>query len=259
MQAPGSVRYFEAQVRAYRFVWRGSVISSFLNPIMFLAAIGLGVGSLVDQNAGVAGLEGALYLPFLAPGLMTASVMQAAASDSAWPVLARIKWTKGYDAALATPVDISDVVFGHLGFVASRMAFIAVVYAGIAAAFGAMPLGWGLLATLPAMLTGVAFTAPVMAFTASIERDTNLVSLFRFGILPMFLFSGTFFPISQLPGWLQPLAKITPLWHGVELTRAAALHRAPELHPVYHVLFLVGLAALGTGLAIRRLGKRLVS
>ena len=158
---------------------------------------------------------------------MAATAMQAASGDSSWPVMAGIKWLKTYDAALATPVGVPDLVVGHVAFVTVRVAFAAGVYGLIAAAFGAFSVAAALVATLPAALTGLAFAAPVTAYTASLDRDTGLTALFRFGIVPMFLFSGTFFPISQLPGFMQPLAYLTPLWHGVELTRAAASGMPP--------------------------------
>lgn len=259
MTTRSALRYFETRARVYRHVWRGSVISTFLNPIMFLAAMGLGLGSLVDQGPGSSNLDGASYLAFLAPGLMAATAMQAAAGDSSWPVMIGIKWRRTYDAALATPVGVADLVVGHVGFVTVRIAFATAVYGLIAAAFGALSVPAALLATLPASLTGLAFAAPVMAYTASLERDSGLVALFRFGIVPMFLFSGTFFPITQLPGLIQPIAYITPLWHGVELTRAAALGSAAAWAPALHVAVLVVFAVAGTVLATKQLGGRLIA
>lgn len=259
MTTRNALRYFESRARVYRHVWRASVISTFLNPIMFLAAMGLGLGSLVDQGAGPSTLDGVSYLAFLAPGLMAATAMQAAAGDSSWPVMMGIKWLKTYDAALATPMGVSDVVIGHVGFVTVRIAFATGVYGVIAAGFGALSIPAALLATLPASLTGLAFGAPVMAYTASLDRDSGLVALFRFGIVPMFLFSGTFFPITQLPGFMQPLAYVTPLWHGVELTRGAALATAPAWNPALHVAVLVVFAVVGTALATRQLSARLIA
>ncbi|HSF87381.1 MAG TPA: ABC transporter permease [Acidimicrobiia bacterium] len=259
MTTRGALRYFETRARVYRHVWRGSMISTFLNPIMFLAAMGLGLGSLVDEGPGAATLEGVSYLAFLAPGLMAATAMQAAAGDSSWPVMAGIKWLKTYDAALATPVGVPDLVTGHVAFVTVRVVFASGVYGLIAAGFGALSVPSALLATLPAGLTGLAFAAPVTAYTASLQRETGLTALFRFGIVPMFLFSGTFFPISQLPGYMQPLAYLTPLWHGVELTRAAALATSPAWNPVAHVLVLIVFTVAGTILAIRQLGGRLIT
>ena len=258
MTARGAVAYFESRARSYRYTWRGSVISSFLNPVMFLAAMGLGLGSLVDSGARATTIDGATYLAFLAPGLMAATAMQSAAGDSAWPVMAGIKWLKTYDAALSTPVDTTGIVLGHLGFVTARMAFVTVVYGIIATLFNAISIGPALLAAVVATLTGLAFAAPVMAFTAYLERETGLVNLFRFGIVPMFLFSGTFFPITQLPGWIQPLAWVTPLWNGVEVTRAVALGTDPHWAPWLHLGYLAVVIVVGTTLATRQLERRLV-
>ena len=258
MTSRGSLAYFESRARSYRYTWRGSVISSFLNPVMFLAAMGLGLGSLVDSGAGASTIEGVAYVAFLAPGLMAATAMQSAAGDSAWPVMAGIKWLKTYDAALATPVGIADIVVGHLGFVTARVAFVTVVYGVIATFFDAMTIGAALFAAAAATLTGLAFAAPVFAFTAFLDRETGLVNLFRFGIVPMFLFSGTFFPITQLPGWLQPVAYVTPLWNGVELTRAAALGTETQWSPWIHLAYLLAVIALGVAFAVRKLDDRLI-
>jgi lipooligosaccharide transport system permease protein len=252
------VRYLEARARTYRHTWRGTVISSFANPIMFLAAMGLGLGTLVDDGA-TGAVAGISYLSFLAPGLLAATMMQSAAGDSAWPVMAYIKWLKTYDAVLATPMNVRDIVAGHIGFIALRMTFIAVVYTFIAVAFSAYDLPRGLLAVLPAVLTGITFGAIVMAYTTRLKNEIGLSNLFRFGIVPMFLFSGVFFPISQLPNWLEPVAFVTPLWHGVQLTRAAALGVDTRLPALVSVAYLVVLTVAGAVLAARWLQGRLVS
>jgi lipooligosaccharide transport system permease protein len=251
--------YFESRARAYRYTWRGSVISSFLNPVMFLAAMGLGLGSLVDSGAGSTAIAGTSYVAFLAPGLMAATAMQSAAGDSSWPVIAGIKWWKTYDAALATPIGVTDIVLGHVAFVTARIAFVASIYGVIAIFFDAMTLPRLVSAAAAATFTGLAFAAPVFAFTAHLDRDTGLTNMFRFGIVPMFLFSGTFFPITQLPGWLQPVAYVTPLWNGVELTRAAALGTAPHWNGWIHIGYLGVVIAVGLILGIRKLGERLVT
>lgn len=252
-----SARVFEAHARVYRRTWRASVISAFLNPVLFLLAMGLGLGALVDRGGGPADLGGITYLDFLAPGLLAATLMQTGAGDAAWPVMAGIKWVKTYHAALATPVGIRDLVLGHLAWVTARLTFTAVVFTAVMALFGSLNLPGGMLAVLPAVLTGMAFAAPVTAFTASLERETGLTSMFRFGIVPMFLFSGTFFPVSQLPDWMEPAAYVTPLWHGVELTRAAALGLPPVLAPGWHVAYLAGWVLIGGWLAIRQFRRRL--
>ena len=250
--------YLETRLHLYRRTWRGSVASSFLNPVMFLAAMGVGLGSFIDRG-GAASLGGVDYLAFLAPGLMAAATMQSATGDATWPVMASIKWLKTYQATLATPISVSELLVGHLAAIWLRMGAVAFVYGLIAAAFGAMGVGGALAASVPASLTGLAFAALATAFTASLNRETGLVNLYRFGIVPMFLLSGTFFPITQLPGWLQPVAAISPLWHGVELTRSIALSTPPAWPFPVHLGVLVGLTAVGGWLSVRFLARRLVA
>lgn len=258
MDAALVLRVVEGHLRTYRHTWRGSVVSSFVTPVLFLAAMGLGLGSLVDRSGAGAALDGPTYLAFLAPGLMAASAMQNAAADGAWPVMAGMKWIKTYHAALATPVRPRDLVGGHIVWSGLRLTFTLVVFAGIAVAFGALE-PWPAVATVaPGVLTGLAFLTPVTAFSARLDSDYGLVAVFRFGVIPLFLFSGTFFPVDQLPGWLQPVAVATPLWHGVQLSRATGLG-TPTAYPwPVHALVLLGLAAVGGALAVRSFERRLV-
>jgi lipooligosaccharide transport system permease protein len=252
-----ATRYFESRALVYRRTWRGSVVTTFLQPVLYLAAMGLGIGTLVDDGAGRQAVAGFAYLTFLAPGLLAATTMQTGANDGAWQVMAGIKWQRTYEAALSTPIGVRDLVYGHLLWVTARLAFTAVVFVAVMAAFGAVSIGPGLLAIFPAILVGLALAAPTMAFTSSLRDVQGLVTLFRFGIVPMFLFSGTFFPITQLPGWLQPVAYATPLWHGVELARGAALEIGTTWSPWMHGLYLVAWFAVGTVLAVRQLGKKM--
>lgn len=253
---PPAVRVVEGYARTYRRTWKGTAVTTFVSPVLFLAAMGLGLGTLVDRGGGAA-VPAETYLAFLAPGLLAASAMQTAATDTTWPVMAGIKWLKTYDAALATPVSPSDLMAGHLGWVLVRVTFASVVFAAVMVAFGAAgPLG-AAVAVLPAALTGLAFASLITAFTASRKNEYALASLFRFGVVPLFLFSGTFFPLEQVPELLRPIAYVTPLWHGVELTRAAALGGAPALPALVHVAVLVACAAAGFPLAVRALTRRM--
>jgi len=158
MAAPPALRVVEYGARVYRRTWRGSVISTFLNPALYLLAMGVGLGKLVDQGSGSSDLA-IPYLTFLAPGLLAATAMQTAAGDASYPVMAGIKWRKTYHAALATPISVGDLVAGHLGWVTIRVTFVSVVYAAIMTAFGATSPLEGLLAVPPAVLTGAAFAA----------------------------------------------------------------------------------------------------
>lgn len=251
-----SLRMYERSARVYKGVWRGSVFSSFVNPFLYLIAMGMFLGSLVDEQTG--GIAGVTYLEFLAPGLLAATAMQAGAGDSAWPVLAGIKWQKTYVAVLASPLSSRDIVIGHLAWVATRIALVSVIYVVVAAVLGAMPLAGGLLAVIPAVLTGLAFAGFVSWFSATLEDGIGLTNLFRFGIMPLFLFSGTFFEISRLPDWMEPIAYLTPLWHGVELTRSVVLGAEPPLGRAGHAAVLIALIVVGTALAVRQFEKRLV-
>jgi len=252
-----TLRVVEAEARVYRRTWRGSVISTFLNPVLFLLAMGVGLGELVDRGAGAATLD-LPYLTFLAPGLLAATAMQTAAGDAAYPVMAGIKWRKTYEAALATPLSVFDLVAGHVGWIGIRLTFVTVVYAGIMVLFDATSIVEGLLSVPPAVLTGLAFAAPVMAYTARLRRETGLSNLFRFVIVPLFLFSGTFFPVEQLPDAIEPLAYATPLYHGVSLCRGLALGLDFGVAPAISVAYLVALMLGGGALAVRFMRRRLV-
>ncbi len=218
-----ALRSFEYWLHRYRRTWRGSAFTTLLSPVLFLAAMGLGLGSLVDQRSGGATLAGLDYLAFLAPGLVAATAMQTAVTESTWPVMGAVRWQKTYFAMIATPLRAADILVGHLLFVGFRLVASCAAFLAVSAAFGAVRSPWALLALPAAVLTGMAYAVPVVAFAVTRENDTAFASLYRFGVVPMFLFSGTFFPIEQLPAIVRPLAYLTPLWHGVELCRDASL------------------------------------
>jgi lipooligosaccharide transport system permease protein len=240
----------------YRRTRRGSVFTSFLSPLMFLAAMGVGLGSLIHGGSGQ--LEGVRYAVFLAPGLLAATVMQTTMGEATWPVMGAIKWDKTYLGMLATPLSVRDVMLGHQLYIAMRAAIVATAFTVVTALFGLVHSVPGALLAIPAgALTGTAFAAPVAAFAATQTREQGFILLFRFAIIPMFLFSGTFFPVSQLPTALQPIAWITPLWHGVSLCRDLALARGSSLAMLGHACYLVALTAFGLWLALRAYSRRL--
>jgi lipooligosaccharide transport system permease protein len=253
-----ALRVLEGKARAYRHTWKGTAVTTFVNPVLFLVAMGVALGSLVDRGAGAATLPGTTYLQFLAPGLLAASAMQTATSDSSWPIMAGMKWLKTFPAALATPISHRDLVAGHLVWVALRLVLATGAFALVMVLLGAATPLRAALATVPATITGLAFAGLVTAFSATLKNDYHLSSLFRFAIMPMFLFSGTFFPVSQLPAVLQPVAFLTPLWHGVQLTRSAALGVGSAWPAWVHTGYLLALFALGALLAVRAFHARLV-
>ena len=252
-------RVVESELVAYRRTWRGTVISSFVNPVLFLAAMGVGLGSMVDATDNGLAIP---YLTFVATGLMAATAMQAGAGDGSWPIMAGVKWRKEFHGAITTPISPADIVVGRFYWGVIRLTFMLGVFAIIAVLFGALEVGPALLAVPPAVVTGLAFQTVITAFTVTREDETSLSTLFRFGIIPLFLFSGTFFPISQLPDVLQWVAYATPLFHGVELVRKIALpdvdaSAVTAISVWVHLAYLVVMTAMGLFLASRHLRRRL--
>jgi lipooligosaccharide transport system permease protein len=242
--------------RAYRHVWRGSVTVSFLNPVFFLISIGVLLGALVDRRH--PDLGGLSYLEFVAPALLATTAMQTAASQTTYPVLAGLKWLRTYQAVVATPVRVSELVAGVLAWAGARIFLAASVFTLVAAVGGAFESPLAVLAPLAALLCGLGFAAAIAAFSASLENDQWLPPLFRFGLVPLFLFSGTFFPIDRLPDWLEPAAWVTPLWHGVALCRDLASGNVETIPTAGHLLYLTTLAVVGTALAARACSRRLL-
>jgi lipooligosaccharide transport system permease protein len=252
----GALRVMEGELVSYRRNWRASVFSTFLNPVLFLAAMGMGLGSLVDGGQQLGGLS---YLAFYASGLLAAHAMMTAVGDSTYPVLAGMKWIKSYHAALATPVTPRDLVVGHVGYITLRLTLASVAFVTVAAVFGAFSWPRGMAAVPVVLLCGLAYATPVMAFSGALERETALAGLFRFGMLPMFLLSGTFFPLTQLPEWLQRLAQLVPLWHAIELVRGITL-AVPSPWPwAWHLVYLGAWLTIGAVLAFRVFQRRLIS
>jgi lipooligosaccharide transport system permease protein len=251
-----AVRSFRFWLVNYRRTWRGTIYSSILNPLLYLGAMGIGLGTLVDKH-GTGGIGGVSYLAFLAPGLLAAQAMQTAMGESTYPVLASVKWLKTYQAAAASPLRPADLFHGHLLFTAMRLAMNCVIFLAAMAAFGAVRSPWVLAAVPVAVLTGMAFAAPIDAYAVTREKDQGFAMLFRFGMIPMFLFSGTFFPLSQLPAWIRPLAYITPLWHGVALCRELSLGTATWASALGHIAFLAGVTAAGVYAGARTYRRRL--
>jgi lipooligosaccharide transport system permease protein len=228
----------------YRRTWRGSIYTSVANPVLYLGAMGLGLGTLVDQH-GTGRLGGVSYLAFLAPGLLAATSMQTAMNESTFPVMAAVKWLKTYQAAAATPLRPGDLFRGHLLFTALRVLMNSAIFLAVMAAFGAVQSAWAVAALPVCVLTGLAFAALIEAWAITRDKDTSFSLLIRFGLIPLFLFSGTFFPVTQLPGWIQPVAYATPLWHGVALCRSLSLGTADLGGSLIHVAYLLALTVAG--------------
>jgi lipooligosaccharide transport system permease protein len=252
-------RVVEHRALQYRRTFRASIFSSFGIPALFLTAMGLGLGGYVDKSADAA-LHGLTYLQFLAPGLLAATVMQTGSFEATFPILGGLQWNKIFHAMFATPIRPADIVYGNVAWIAFRLSLVGGVFGAVIVAFGASKSALVVLAVPSAVLTGLAFATPIMAFTATQRTPDRFATIFRFGVTPLFLFSGTFFPIESLPSFLQPIAWLSPLWHGVELCRMLMLGTVVDtpLLALVHALVLVTLAAIGIAFALRTVEARLV-
>ena len=252
----GSWRVVQRNALVYRRVWRGSLFTSFLQPTLFLTAMGVVLGSRID--GGGAELPGGVpFLHFLAPGLLAATCMQTAMFESSYPVHHKMVWRRSYDALNATPLRVADIVVGELAWIALRLSMVASTFMLVIVMFGVVDSARAVLALPVAVLTGLAFAAPIMAYAATLRTGGNFNVLFRFVITPLFLFSGVFFPISLLPDWLEPVPWLTPLFHGVALTRGLALNITASPVWTLHLAYLLALAAGGTFAAVRTFERKI--
>jgi len=257
----GVGRVFEHRFLSYKRTFRASIFSSFLTPLLFLTAMGVGLGGYVDASTQGA-LGGVPYLAFLAPGLLVATAMQAGSFESTFPIMGGLVWNRTFHAMYATPLTSRDIALGNLLWIAARLTLISTVFTAIIILFGAALSPLVVLAIPVAVLTGLAFGAPIAAFSATQRTPDRFAAIFRFVITPLFIFSGTFFPVEGLPPFLQPLAWLTPLYHGVVLARGLSLgtfgtNPTVELALV-HLAILIGFVAVGTFAAIRTVDAKLV-
>jgi lipooligosaccharide transport system permease protein len=255
----GIGRVFEYRLLSYRRTFRSSIFNSFVGPALFLAAMGVGLGTYVDQT-GTAALGGVSYLEFLAPGLLAATAMQTASFEATFPIMGGLVWNRVFHAMYATPIRPSDVALGNLAWIGFRALLVSSVFVLVTLLFGAAASPLIVFAIPVGVLTGLAFAGPIAAFSATQRTVEKFNAVFRFGITPLFLFSGTFFPIDQLPAFLQPIAWLTPLYNGVALSRGLSLGYVTEqpLQMLAHAAILVAYAGIGAYLAVRTITTRLL-
>ncbi|MGZ4493704.1 MAG: ABC transporter permease [Nocardioides sp.] len=242
----------------YKRTWKGSIAFSFVTPLLYVVAMGVLLGGYVDRGGSSVG-GAPSYLAFVAPGLLAAFAMQTVVGEVTYPVMGAIKWHKTYYAQLATPLRVADIVAAHFGFVLFRVGTTCGVFMVVLWPFGvySSPLG-AVGALLASVLTGMAFATPIYAFTASLRSEAGFALIFRLLVIPLFLFSGAFFPITNLSPVLEWVARLTPLWHGVDLARMCTLGRFDATAAAVHVTYLLVLLVAGWWLAVRRLTVRLV-
>jgi lipooligosaccharide transport system permease protein len=260
MSTPAAIRVWESHFTLYRTIWRSNVMGAVLQPFLYLLGMGLGVGALVDRGDSADSLlDGLTYFQFLAPGLLATTAMMISAQESLWPVLGGFKWQRTFHAQAASPLSPGEITAGLVLWQLTR-SLISVSGVAVVLAFFDATRSPGLLLAIPfGGLTGVAFAAPISGWTATRDREVSFPSILRFGIIPLFLFGGAFYPVSQLPDWIEPVAKITPLWHGVQLCRGAVHDRLSVADAVAHCSVLLAFALGGWLLTRWAFGRRLAA
>jgi lipooligosaccharide transport system permease protein len=255
----GVLRQVDYWATLWARTWRGVLVSSFLSPFLYVLAMGVLLGRFVDADA--ATLEGATsYLAFVVPGLIAAHAMQTAVFETTYPVMGMIKWQRIYESMLATPLQPRHVVGAHLASVALHLATTCAVFTAVMAPFGVYQSWWGpFLAYGSQVLCGMTFATLVYAFSTRNKSEEGFGVLFRLGVFPLFLFSGAFFPVSNLGEVGAWLARLTPLWHGVNLSRMFALDNVTWWLAAVNVTVLVVLMLLGWRWSVSGLTKRMIT
>lgn len=259
MGTPGAVRTAARSMAVYRRFWASNLLNSLIQPLLYMLGLGVGVGALVDRNSASTDVLGGIsYVAYVAPGLLVTTTMTICAMESMWPVMDGLRWSRSYHAVSATPLDAADIVDGHALFTLGR-SIIAAAAVAIVLAFFPSTRALGLIPAVGvAGLVGLSFAMPFMAFSAGLKSDGGqFATANRFVIIPLFLFGGAFYPLTQLPEVIQWIARAFPLWHGVVVARgftAGGLNWAAALG---HLAYIAAWAVAGRFIAVRRLRRRL--
>jgi ABC-type polysaccharide/polyol phosphate export permease len=250
---PRALHAFRYWLKLYSRTWRGTIVISVANPLLFLLGIGVGLGHLVNHGHSTV-LGGVSYSDFFAPGLLAASAMQTAFIESGGRVTMAAGWAGSYRAAATTPLEPEEILAGHMLFVAFRLITSSAAFIVVMELFGVIT-GWWALAVWPAaLLTGLAFAAPIAAWAVSLRSITKIQAVFRFVLMPMYMFSGTFFALTELPHGIRLIASALPLAQGVALCRSLSLGTASLPAVAGHTAYL--LVFVGVGIAAARITYR---
>ena len=249
-----AVKIVRRNVLAYKHYWI-AFVSGFFEPFFYLVAVGFGVGQFVESVPfGDARLE---YASFLAPGLLAASTLNGAVFDGFFGPFFKLNWMKTYDGMITTPVSIPDIAVGEVMWALIRGTIYGVGFLIVMLGLGLIHSWWAVLALPAVMLSSGALSAGAMVLTSVTKQISSLEKVMTLVVFPLFLFSGTFFPISLYPDYLQPVVQATPLYHSATLLRSLT---NGELGPgtLWHVAYLTAMFVIASAAAIRQMRKRLI-
>lgn len=256
----GAFYYAEHVLRVMKSYGWTIVMYGVGQPVAYLFAMGVGLATLVDTGT-TSVFGGVSYLTFIAPALLISAAVMTAANEFTFPVMDGFKWRRVYYGPHASPLTPEQIAGGHILAVTARFGVQSAIYFAVVALFGASPGGWGWVSILVAVVAGLSFGLPLMAYAASIKQDKGQFAMvMRFIVMPLFLFSGTFFPLESLPLAVRWIGWISPIWHGTELGRVFSYgYQEPPLLTAGHWLFLAALALGGWILTKRQFAARMGS
>jgi lipooligosaccharide transport system permease protein len=235
----------EVHFARFRPRWKGNVLMSVVQPVLLVLAFGVAVGRYVGD------IDGMPYLDYVVPGMIAAGALQMAILDATYPVRGNMFWLKLYDIQAAAPLRVADILGGHIGFLALKVAVSSSVFLVVAGLAGVLHSVWAVVLVPIAVLVALAGALPTFAFSTAVGNPTYLELIIRCGLLPMTLFAGVFYPVQSLPAVVRPFAYVSPLWHGVEVSRAASSGVLSVGAAAGHVLCLLIWAAAGWWFAAR--------
>lgn len=256
------LHFLEHQMLRFRSTFRGTVITGATGPLMYLLGIGIGIGSQVDAEAAELGTGD--YLTYVGPGLMAAAAMQLGGSESLWQTGGLLRWQGVYVSITSSPLSIGQLFTGHVLWIGFRVLVASLLFLAVLVPFGVPEQPLAIVAPFAALLTGMAFAAPISAWTAYTTSkgpgDQSFPMILRLFILPMFLFSGAFYPIEQLPIVMTWISRVLPVWHGVQLTRGLIIENGLTLadavgHVAVLMAYIVAGLIVGTRMFTRALGS----
>ena len=248
-------RLVERNLLVYRHSWI-IIVSGFFEPLFYLLGIGFGLGSFVGDVEVVPGVAVA-YAAFVAPALLAQSSLNGAIAETIFNVFFKLNFARTYDGILATPLGIREIAIGELIWALIRGGLYCSAFLLVMLGMGLIASPWAVLVLPASLLLGAALSAAGLATSAFLRTVQDFDLPFGLVVMPMFLFSGTFFPVSTYPLVVQWLMELTPLFHGVQLLRGLTLGLI-EWRLLWDVAYLVGFCALGLWIAMRQMERKLI-
>ena len=250
-----AVKMVRRNVLAYKHYWI-AFVTGFFEPVFYLAAVGFGVGQFVETvSYGGARLD---YATFLAPGLLATATLNGAVFDGFFSPFFKLNWLKTYDGIITTPISIAEIAVGEIMWALIRGTIYGAGFLLVMLVLGLMESAWALLALPAVMLSAGALSAGAMVLTGVTKQISSLEKVMTLVVIPLFLFSGTFYPLSVYPDYVRPIVQATPLFHAAELLRSLTTGRAGT-ETLWHVTYLIVFFAVMATVAVRLMRKRLIS